>query len=57
MHCLPRRGRSRPSPATHGSWLFFFPIFIGVELIYNVVLVPAVQQSASLMHLCMSPLF
>ena len=30
---------------------FFFLIFIGVQLIYNVVLVSAVQQSESVIHI------
>ena len=37
--------------------LFFFLIFIRVELIYNVVLVSAVQQSESVIHITISTLF
>ena len=32
-------------------FFFFSLVFIGVELIYNVVLVPAVQQSESVIHI------
>ena len=57
--CVPSpgpRSRSREGEGTFlqscykGSWapstllIFIFLIFIGVELIYNVVLVPGVQQ-------------
>ena len=31
--------------------IFFFLIFLGVQLIYNVVLVSAVQQSESVIHI------
>ena len=34
--------------------LFFF-FFIGVQLLYNVVLVSAVQQSESVTCICVSP--
>ena len=37
--------------------LFFKLIFTGVELIYNVVLVSAVQQSESLTHIHISTFF
>ena len=37
--------------------LNFFKIFIGVELIYNVVLVSGVQQSESVIHIHISTLF
>ena len=36
---------------------FFKKIFIGVELIYNVVLVSAVQQSESVIHIHISTVF
>ena len=36
---------------------FTFKIFIGVLLIYNVVLVSDVQQSESVIHICISTLF
>ena len=36
---------------------FFKLIFIGVQLLYNVVLVSTVQQNASAMHIHISPLF
>ena len=39
------------------SSYFFKLIFIGVQLIYNVVLVSAVQQSESVIHLHISILF
>ena len=32
-------------------FLFFLLIFIGVELIYNVVLISGVQQSESVIHI------
>ena len=35
---------------------FFFSILIGVELLYNVVLVSAVQQSESVIHVYVYPL-
>ena len=38
-------------------WNFFALIFVGVELIYNVVLVSAVQQSESVIHIYISALF
>ena len=38
-------------------FLFFFLICIGVQLIYNVVLVSTVQQSESATRICISPLF
>ena len=44
--------RSRPE-----NTFFFFLIFIGVQLIYNVVLVSGVQQSESVMHIHISTLF
>ena len=37
--------------------IFFKLIFIGVQLIYNVVLVLAVQQSELVLHIHISPLF
>ena len=41
------------------SWIhtLFFKIFIGVLLIYNVVLVSGVQQSESVIHIDVSTLF
>ena len=43
---------------TQGKYILFFKlIFIGVQLIYNVVLVSAVQQSESVIHLHISILF
>ena len=36
---------------------FFFLIFIGVELIYNIVLVSALQQSESVIHIPIATLF
>ena len=41
------------------SWIsfFFFLIFIGVELTYNVVLVSGIQQSESVIHIHISILF
>ena len=36
---------------------FFLLIFIGVELLYNVVLVSTVQKSESAIHIHISPLF
>ena len=36
---------------------FLLSVFIGVQLIYNVVLVFAVQQSESVIHMHISPLF
>ena len=43
------------------SWkskaLFFFLIFIGVELIYNVLLVSGIHQSESVIHIHISTLF
>ena len=36
---------------------FFFLIFIGVQLIYNVVLLLGVQQSESVIHIHISTLF
>ena len=36
---------------------FFFLIFIGGYLIYNVLLVPSVQQSESAIHIHISTLF
>ena len=40
------------------EFIFFFKlIFIGVWLIYNVVLVSAVQQSESVIHIHVSILF
>ena len=38
-------------------FLFFKLIFLGVELIYNVVLVSAVQQSKSVIHIHTFTLF
>ena len=40
----------------HPYFLFYF-IFIGVQLIYNVVLVSGVQQSESVIHIHISTLF
>ena len=37
--------------------LYFFKIFIGVELLYNVVLVSTLQQSESAIHIHISPFF
>ena len=37
--------------------LLFLLIFIGVQLLYNVVLVSAVQPSESVIHIHISPLF
>ena len=42
--------------AQQGSF-FFFLIFIGVELIYNIVLVSALQQSESVIHIPIATLF
>ena len=40
------------------AFLFlFFPIFIGVQMIYGVVLVSAVQQSESVAHIHIPTLF
>ena len=39
------------------SIYFFFIIFVGVSLIYNVVLVSSVQQSESIIHIHISTLF
>ena len=40
------------------SLIFIFKkIFIGVELIYNVVLVSGIQQSESVLHIHLSSLF
>ena len=36
---------------------FFFLIFIGGYLIYNVLLVPAVQQNELVIHIHISTLF
>ena len=36
---------------------FFFLIFFGVELLYNIVLVSTVQQSESAIYIHISPLF
>ena len=40
-----------------GHWDFLKLIFIGVELIYNAVLVSAVQQSESVTHKHISTLY
>ena len=40
-----------------GSQRSFLKIFIGVQLIYNVVLVSALQQSESVIHIHVSSLF
>ena len=37
--------------------IFFKLIFIGVELLYNIVLVSTVQQSESAIRIHISPLF
>ena len=37
--------------------LLFLKIFIGVQLIYNVVLISGVQQSESVVHIHISTLF
>ena len=42
--------------ASIGLAAFFIIIFIGVELLYNVVLVSAVQQSESAIYAHISPL-
>ena len=34
-----------------GTILFYMYIFIGVEMIYNAVLITAVQQSDSVIHI------
>ena len=44
------------SGLSHQSFLSFL-IFIGVELIYNIVLVPGVQQSELVIHIHVSTLF
>ena len=36
---------------------FFFLIFIGVQLLYNILLVSAIQQSESAIRIHISPLF
>ena len=46
-HCATREARL----------FFFFKSFIGVQLIYNVVLVLGVQQSESVIHIHISTLF
>ena len=38
-------------------FILFKLIFIGIELLYNVVFVSAVQQSESTIHIHISPLF
>ena len=45
---------SQPSPK---SFFFFLLIFIGVQLIYNVVLVSGVQQKVTQLYIYMYPLF
>ena len=51
-----------PGPALcsahkHITLFFFFLLFIGVELIYNVVLISAEQQSDSVIHIYTSFFF
>ena len=40
-----------------GAKFYFLKIFIGVQLLYNVVLVSTVQQSETAIHIHISPLF
>ena len=47
----PKRGRCFPLRSSSAVSHSFFKIFTGVWLIYNVVLVPAVQQSESVIHM------
>ena len=50
-------------PVSNKKWFYFFPFlkkfifYIGVQLIYHVVLVSAVQQSESVIHIHISTLF
>ena len=67
MWDLPRPGLEPMSPALAGRFSttappgkplnLFFKIFIGVYLVYNAVLVSAVQQSESAIRIHISPLF
>ena len=55
---LPQLARSRACHLNSlGDWLFFFffYIFIGVKLLYNGVLLSALQQSESAIHIHISP--
>ena len=45
------------TPIGPGPFHLFFIIFIGVELIYNAVLVSGVQQSQSVIRIHVSTLF
>ena len=45
------------TPLPHSIFVFSLINFIGVYLIYNVVLVSAIQQSDSVIHVHISTLF
>ena len=59
---MPRRGIAESYGKSTFRFFFFFHLsfkkkFIGVEFIYNVVLVSAVQQSDSVIHIHIFILF
>ena len=51
-------GRTHPRAQLYNfSFFFFFSIFIGVQLLYNVLLVSSEQQSELVTHIRISSLF